>query len=117
MGRTQLKPKVVDLLGEEPPMQSSQRSRNSTSDRNRADFEFYGTRRMTFKPLKSKSIAERGHVLVSNVAAQVGVVTRLKGGVGMRAASEVLAQRFHLNEKAATERHLRIKPLHKLAYY
>jgi hypothetical protein len=98
-------------------MQSSQRSRNSTSDRNRADFEFYGTRRMTFKPLKSKSIAERGHVLVSSVMTQEGVATKLKGGVGVRGTSEVLSQRFHLGEKAVTERHLRIKPLHKLAYY
>ena len=60
MGRTQLKPKILDLFSQDTEKQSSHRSKRSNSDKVRPDIEFYGTsRRATFKPLKSKNIGER----------------------------------------------------------
>lgn len=72
MGRTQLKPKILDLFSEQEKLekQSSQRSRRSTSTRNRNELEFYGTRRAAFKPLKSKSIVDKSPLLIANFPTQ-----------------------------------------------
>lgn len=67
--------------------------------------------------MKSKSIGERKPVMISSVATQESGVSQMRARLGAHGASEVLVQRLKLSEKAATERHLRIKPLHKLAYY
>ena len=56
-------------------------------------------------------------MMISSVATQESGVSQMRARLGAHGASEVLVQRLKLSEKAATERHLRIKPLHKLAYY
>ena len=118
MGRTQLKTKVLDLFSQDTDKQSSHRSRRSNSERVRPDIEFYGTsRRATFKPLKSKNVGDRGP-LTMNAAPQESPQVRLKYSMPIERVEEVMVRRLQLNDKkVATERHLRIKPLHKLAFY
>ena len=57
---------------------SSQRARHK-NERDRPEFEFYGTKRAVFKPLKSKSMADRAPLASNNVILDVG--TRMKGSV------------------------------------
>jgi hypothetical protein len=164
MGRTQLRPKVLDLFAIESAKETSQRARNSSS-RGDAEVEFYGTRRVNFKPFKSRSIGEKhrdrekGRGLERVGLERVGLERGLgragleraglergleraglergleravvgweESGLGARREANLErlkrslpmpreAGRALAGEKAATERQIRIKPLHQLAYY
>jgi len=63
MGRTQLKPKLMDLFAIEPIVKPimQQYSRNSSKHRHKEseEIEFYGTKKVAFRPKKSKSIPEK----------------------------------------------------------
>lgn len=120
LGRTQLRPKVIDLVGWDTEGQSSQRDRprRSTSDRLRGEGDFYGTRRLTFKPLKNKATNERNQLLLSQGPHEEFPLMRLKASMPVHQIEEVMAKRLEINnKKVATERQIRIKPLHKLANY
>jgi hypothetical protein len=57
-------------------------------------------------------------MMLSQVTAQEQVLNRLKVSMPVDQIEEVMVRRLQLNnKKIATERQLRIKPLHKLAYY
>lgn len=79
---------------------------------------------MTFKPLKYKPVENPLMLnnlppgLVSSGVQGQEVVGRLKGSMPVERIEEVMIRRLQLNDKKiATERQLRIKPLHRVAYY
>lgn len=125
MGRTQLKPKILDIFSlEQESRPSQQRPRGSTYSRGgkgEGELELYGTKRASFKPKKSKSIQERLErplnlsPLYSDESRQM---ERLKGSLPLRQLEDMMVHRLNLNsKKTATERQIRVKPLHKLAFY
>ena len=119
MGRTQLKPKILDLFTQHDHENYVQKSSRRTPQENqRHEYEFYGTKRATFKPLKSKSLVDKSPLVLNTSPTVDTPGTRLKQSVPVSRVEEVLVRRLHLNDKkVATERQLRIKPLHKLAFY
>jgi hypothetical protein len=63
MGRTQLKPKLLDLFAIEPIIKPTiqQYSRNSSKHRHKEveEIDFYGTKKLNFRPIKSRSIPDK----------------------------------------------------------
>ena len=65
MGKTQLRPKIVDLFSVETQNNNAnqlhfrQMGKSLQNEKNKEQTDFYGTRKMALKPKKSKSIPEK----------------------------------------------------------
>lgn len=73
---------------------------------------------MTFKPLKSKSLADRSPLIYTSLPQEGLPPSRMKQSMPVSRIEEVMVRRLQLTDKKVqTERQLRSKPLHRLAFY
>jgi hypothetical protein len=96
MGRTQLRPKLVDLFHETTEKHSSQQSRKVSGGLD--EYPFYNTRRIVFKPLKSKSQVDRTPLCTPDGTPNI----RMKRSLPASRIEEVMVRRLHLNDKKVT---------------
>lgn len=87
--------------------------------------DFLGTRKLAFKPKKSKSIPER-HIerplnfQSSPISNELSDLGRMKGSLPLHRLEDAMFQRMNVhnnNGKVATERQIRLKQIHKPSFY
>jgi hypothetical protein len=109
MGRTQVKPKLLDLFAIEPLVKPiiQQYSRHASKHRHKEveDIDFYGTKKINFRN-KSRSIHDkpiehplnfRPSPIISNESKE-GV--SLKGSLPLQRMEEMMVQRMNLNNNS-----------------